>query len=96
METNFQMQQAQGLMTLDKLRDMLTMMTARAAALTAALAEMEDDKQEAQTSPIVAAYLLHLLEDEAAAPLQKRDALNATFQKIVVGLDRKSLKVWLK
>ncbi len=96
METNFQMQQAQGLMTMDKLRDMLGGMAARAAALRAALAQLEDDKEDAQTSPLVAAYLLHLLEDDGATPLQKRDALNATFQKIVVGLDRQSLKVWLK
>lgn len=96
MRTNLQMQQALGYMDMDKLGTMLGEVQDREAALRAAQDALAEDKVERALAPVQAAYLLRLLEDPEAPALQKRDALGAFISRIVPGLDRKSLRVYLR
>lgn len=95
MEANYQDQQAMGLMTLPQLAERLKALQERRAMLLARQEEIKEDKPAESIPALDAARLLRILEAGGDA-LPKRDALNLLFAKIIPGLDRKSLTLFVK
>ena len=93
METNYQAQQAMGLMTLDKLAATLTALREREASLRAQAEALAADVPAETLSAVDALRLLRLLQDGDAPPLAKRDALAAAFERLTPSADRTRLDI---
>ncbi|MBV9849857.1 MAG: recombinase family protein [Armatimonadetes bacterium] len=93
---NFQRLAARDLMTEEELADNLRELDARAEAIRDALSRLE---AQASVPPVLgpadARHCLHLLDDLATPPLQKRDRIRQVFAFLVPGTDKCTLSAYL-